>query len=293
MEGVHSRIVRLHRPFLSRGYSRGSKFAYSRDQCLNSARIIVECHYNLRDLATTGTFWFVYSHTLGAAIVLFLDLFWSVDNELPSAELVEKMRIVSMLPEIFSTSSQISNPGLRTIVNSASRIVNDLAAEVKVRQTTSVAQSFSPNGHHRPAKRESFAEVLRRISRNLSLSEGSSSEVWDGTVASLLNPTSLPVNNVAGGNQNGNWAADPHQLAQDRLNSGFYSALGVESHDAISHPAFANLWNLNASPGSHGESPNDSQIDLSLFFGDQASGPHNERTGPTADDQEIWRFLVG
>lgn len=46
-EALHSRIVRLHRPFFTRGYTPGSRFAYSTQQCLISARQVI---YTLRDL---------------------------------------------------------------------------------------------------------------------------------------------------------------------------------------------------------------------------------------------------
>ncbi|KAJ5986630.1 hypothetical protein N7451_010995 [Penicillium sp. IBT 35674x] len=127
LEGIHSRIVRLNRPFLSRGYAKGSKFANSKDNCLNSARIVVDCHYNLRDLTTSGSLWFVYSHTLSSAMVLFLDLFWSIDNNLPTAEIDEKTRTIYMVQEIFSMYSEISNIPLRRIVESAFRIISSPA----------------------------------------------------------------------------------------------------------------------------------------------------------------------
>lgn len=41
---IHSRIVRLHRPFLSRGYEEDSRFAYSTKACVESAKIVVSSH---------------------------------------------------------------------------------------------------------------------------------------------------------------------------------------------------------------------------------------------------------
>ena len=123
LKGIHSRIVRLHRPFLARAYTAGSKFASSRAQCLASARLVVDCHRNLRDLSTRGTFWFVYSHTLGAATVLFLDWFWAIDNHLPRAEVDAKAQTIYQVRDIFSTYSEISNASLRKVVESAFRII--------------------------------------------------------------------------------------------------------------------------------------------------------------------------
>jgi hypothetical protein len=35
--GLHSRMMRLHRPFLSRGYD-DERFSYSKEQCIRAAR---------------------------------------------------------------------------------------------------------------------------------------------------------------------------------------------------------------------------------------------------------------
>lgn len=55
--GTHSRIARLHRPYLSRGYTPGSRFSYSRDRCLWSAGIMVQCHYKVKEITSRGSFW--------------------------------------------------------------------------------------------------------------------------------------------------------------------------------------------------------------------------------------------
>ncbi|OJJ45899.1 hypothetical protein ASPZODRAFT_133766 [Penicilliopsis zonata CBS 506.65] len=247
LEGIHSRIVRLHRPFLSRGYARESKCVYSREQCLRSARIVVDCHYNLRDLTTRGTFWFVYSHTLGAALVLFLDLFWSIDNHMPPAEINERMSVIAMVHDIFSMYSEISNSSLRNIVESAFRIISDLSSEARNRQTV---EGVKPP----------FAEILKRVARKVSLDSASQTQP---AVTLPPQPLSLDAWNLP--------------MPQEALNSGFYSALGVQNHETMDDPSFANLWTLNYSPSQ--DSPNDSLSFLNV--------------AQPRDNYELWRFLAG
>lgn len=68
-----SRICRMHRPFLTRGYAPGSRFAASREKCLQSAIYVLE--HSGPILEVNINLWFVYSHNLAAIIVCFADLF--------------------------------------------------------------------------------------------------------------------------------------------------------------------------------------------------------------------------
>lgn len=52
---VHARLLRLHRPFLSRGYNPGSPFRYSTDQCIRAAGYIIATNYEL--LRVTSSLW--------------------------------------------------------------------------------------------------------------------------------------------------------------------------------------------------------------------------------------------
>lgn len=73
-EGLHHRLVKLHRPWMTRGQEdKHSRFAYSTEQCVKSARIVIESHHSISSVTTTQ--WFSYSHTLAATLVVFADLF--------------------------------------------------------------------------------------------------------------------------------------------------------------------------------------------------------------------------
>lgn len=72
------RICRLHRPFLTRGYTPGSRFAFSKDECIKSASFVINNQGAILDVA--ANLWMIYSHTLAAAIVLSADLFQCVQK---------------------------------------------------------------------------------------------------------------------------------------------------------------------------------------------------------------------
>ncbi|KAJ5805951.1 uncharacterized protein N7503_003553 [Penicillium pulvis] len=283
LEGIHSRIVRLNRPFLSRGYAKGSKFANSKDNCLKSARIVVDCHYNLRDLTTSGSLWFVYSHTLSSAMVLFLDLFWSIDNNLPTAEIDERTRTIYMVREIFSMYSEISNTPLRKIVESAFRIISDLISESQSRRSAKARSFNQANQQHPIPKPAPFSEVLRRISRNMTLGTRNTRVEDPGSTSSSSShfPSSASVSYNQQAYSNGSPANGPEQpMPQEFLSAGFYSALGMQMQDE-SDPTYAqSMWNLNTSPA-------DSQSDLSFLNVYQGAGPD------ISDRYGLWQYFVG
>jgi hypothetical protein len=48
MSGAYSRLVRLHRPFLVTGFT-NTRYRFSTDACLQSARKVIIAHYNGKD----------------------------------------------------------------------------------------------------------------------------------------------------------------------------------------------------------------------------------------------------
>ncbi|KAK9894355.1 hypothetical protein P389DRAFT_197652 [Cystobasidium minutum MCA 4210] len=162
--GTHSRIARLHRPYLSRGYTPGSRFSYSRDRCLWSAGIMVQCHYKVKEITSRGSFWFAFSHSLNAAMVLFLDLLWSIDNDLPISELIAKRKTLLKIQEIYSNSSEIANKSLREMVGLSHRVITGLLRECSARQTTRLTALFNNTDEVANSKPETFASILRRVS---------------------------------------------------------------------------------------------------------------------------------
>jgi hypothetical protein len=72
---LHNRLMRLHRPYLARGYV-DSRYAYSTEQCLSAARSYIALIRHAREVAFPGLrWWVVLQQCFTAAISLAIDLF--------------------------------------------------------------------------------------------------------------------------------------------------------------------------------------------------------------------------
>ena len=164
-------LVRLHRPFLSRGYNSSSPFHYSTQQCVTSARSIINSNFEL--LSITTSHWWLYSGTMRAVSVLFLDLFHQIDEDVSHAEVNEKRNILVKASIIFGTDVAI--PALQAVIEQGRRILrcaarcslprvladlvySGLFAAEENRRMTRAAQTLAPADESAPAL-ESFAQV--------------------------------------------------------------------------------------------------------------------------------------
>ncbi|KAI5479172.1 Zn(2)-C6 fungal-type transcription factor [Pseudohyphozyma bogoriensis] len=168
LEGLHNRIFRLHRPFSTRGYSQ-PKYRFSTDACIKSARVVIVSTHNI--FRATRDIWWIYSHVMGATLVLFNDLFQAIDHDLPAAEIDAKKDTLLLASQIFSGSDEITTPSLKNVVETGSRIIQGLFRAEEARRVGRAAQTLisASSGVAAPEddEVETFAEVLQRISRSL------------------------------------------------------------------------------------------------------------------------------
>ncbi|GAA5916676.1 hypothetical protein JCM6882_002263 [Rhodosporidiobolus microsporus] len=153
-EGTHSRIVRLHRPFMA-------KHDYSRKACLESAEKVIRADLDV--IATTNNAWFTYSHALGSAIVLFADLFMSIDEGLPETDIERKKEILVLAFNVFSRYDDIPSMQLRSVVQTGSKILGGLFLAEEKRRVTRAAAALVPGGAPADPTTETFAAVLQRL----------------------------------------------------------------------------------------------------------------------------------
>ncbi|GAA5923190.1 hypothetical protein JCM1841_005923 [Sporobolomyces salmonicolor] len=164
LQGVHNRLVRLHRPFLSRGWDPSSKFAYSADACIKSAKIVLVSHHN--NMNINRNLKMMYSHSLSAAIVLAADLYHSIDIGATDAEIEGKKDTLVMGLEIFSerVQSQVASRYLHHIIEQARRVLSGLFLEVEKRRARKAARAAA--GTDGAEKEEAFADILQRLTRD-------------------------------------------------------------------------------------------------------------------------------
>lgn len=123
--------------------------------------------------SATRDIWYSYSHVMGAALVLFNDLFQAIDHDASASEIASKKDTLHLASEIFERSSEITSPALQVVVQQGSKIMTGLFRAEESRRTARAAQHLlSASGgatfaqEEEPAV-ESFADVLQRISRSL------------------------------------------------------------------------------------------------------------------------------
>ncbi|GAA5906084.1 hypothetical protein JCM6882_003554 [Rhodosporidiobolus microsporus] len=231
LEGLHNRIFRLHRPLLSRA-GKNPKYKFSAEACLKSARAVVVSTHNIREAVADIPY--TYSHVLGAALVLFNDLFQAIDHDLSAPEIDSKLSTLSLALEIFSSSP--TSPALGSVVQQGHRILSGLFREEERRRTARAARALvlasnggaegAPTGEEE--EDETFAEVLQRIARSLN----SDSAPHRGTPPPTRNiPSRVPGTKAPGG---GPAAAAPNPSSSSNPVDNFDTADAAQASSALS-----------------------------------------------------------
>ncbi|GAA5904148.1 hypothetical protein JCM8208_003460 [Rhodotorula glutinis] len=164
MQGTHNRLVRLHRPFLVKGWEPNSRYAYSSDACVRSARAVVLSHHN--NLEFNRNLRMMYSHTLSAAIVLGADLYHAIDGGAPDAEIESKKSTFALSLEIFGRDIQdkVASRHLRVIIEAGRRVLTGLFAEQVQRRARIGARRAAGDD---TSSERSFAEILQSYAREM------------------------------------------------------------------------------------------------------------------------------
>ncbi|BGP24434.1 hypothetical protein JCM10295v2_003347 [Rhodotorula toruloides] len=192
LQGTHNRLVRLHRPFLVKGWEPNSKFAYSTDACIRAAKIVLISHHN--NININRNLRMMYSHSLTSAIVLAADLYHAIDEGCTDAELESKKEVLAMSLEIFSEDieKKVASHHLRNIISSARKVLSGLLFEQEKRRARRLARMMSGDSS---STERSFAEILQALARELEPEQiAASSAASVGTVpVRAMSSTSTPV----------------------------------------------------------------------------------------------------
>ncbi|KAK4051144.1 hypothetical protein OIV83_002966 [Microbotryomycetes sp. JL201] len=188
-EVIHNRLVRLHRPYFARGLQEHSPYRKSREQCVKSARIVIQSHHDIMDV--TNIVWFSYSHALTAALVLFADLFHAIDSGKSTQELDEMSEYLVMAYTIFSRSDEIASSILRSVAQQGAKVISGLFMAEKKRRHLREA------GAKQTA--EPFAKILQQITKELDTPPPRQNVPLSGAQAGS---SALGLNTDLGGNSN-------------------------------------------------------------------------------------------
>ncbi|TFY71887.1 hypothetical protein EVG20_g1101 [Dentipellis fragilis] len=149
-------LLRLHRPFMSRGYT-NAKLSPSTRACIASARAILRTQSAVIDYLPSR-FWPLNLHSIGAIVVLFIDIFHHIrhPNSSPGSSsdvdsnnnssigyAAEYAADIANTLAIFKKSESARAPPVRAIARQGQRVVHSLLeAETRLRGAGSGAGGF-------------------------------------------------------------------------------------------------------------------------------------------------------
>ncbi|ORY83004.1 hypothetical protein BCR35DRAFT_331369 [Leucosporidium creatinivorum] len=157
--GTHTKLVSLHRRFLSEGLEPNSPYAGSAAACIKSAHIAIVSLHNIKDVGRNE--WLTYSHALSASLALFTALFHALGRRAREDELEELRTPLRLAHDIFSPGDldTLYSASLRAIVRQGDRLFASLFAA-----SERVAQGRTGGAYEAP---ESFAEILDSVAKEL------------------------------------------------------------------------------------------------------------------------------
>lgn len=239
MIAINSRLVRLHRPFLSRGYSRASRYRYSNETCLQSAQTVLRVLHDLDGDLPSSAF-FCYSQAMSAALVLFNDLFRAIDEGAPPSQIDSKRDLLVLAYEAFTKPTR--KPALDPLAKQAARVLSALFMEQDKRRVARAAQALVSSD--RAAPHESFAQVLQRMARELALPPGVPASVSPTPRVDHAPdlPSSLPVDIGVPGNSNLGASLGSFELFQEIGLAPWYDANADSRRGSDDTPPDAQLF---------------------------------------------------
>ncbi|GAA5995967.1 uncharacterized protein JCM10292_004861 [Rhodotorula paludigena] len=163
-EDVYSRLVRLNRPFLGRGYNPSSPYRHSTLQCIEAAKKLISSNFEMLQIETSR--WWMYTGTLASSIVLMMDLFHAIDHDRPADEIKDKRDVLSKARTIFDTKA--ATPALEAVVEEGRKIISALLDAEESRRTTRAAHEMASTPI---PSLEPFSQVLKRVSRQVAAEE--------------------------------------------------------------------------------------------------------------------------
>ena len=160
MQAIWNRLVRLHRPFLSRAY-REATFAYSRTAALEAARQVLTYQTHLNDvpLIKAG---FPLLHIQGAAVVLLMDI-WTI-FEPESAQADADCALIESAKVFLSRGLKSRHNGIQKVAQQSLTVIELLfgALEDRKRQWRVNRGPLGNNGGD-IAEPEPYGRLLKRV----------------------------------------------------------------------------------------------------------------------------------
>ncbi|KAK7435698.1 hypothetical protein VKT23_019531 [Stygiomarasmius scandens] len=238
-----TRQLRLHRPFLFRGY-KDKRFAKSRDQCISSARAILNyLKSNDEHSAILLKWWIVLFYGFAASVVLFIDLCHQKADDAPDLE-YRRAELREAL-DLFKTAEHISTVSRNAIV----LLEGLMSAEPEIPSKPSRKRS-APDDDDEP-----FERIVKRMIVDANRNVGT-----PGSQSSFGSPTNARSSPIAAsfGHQRSNSSRSGSFSSGSGINSGYPARTQVpisNYHRRSSSSGLQTSWPYNSSNGSPVQSP--------------------------------------
>ncbi|GAA5827814.1 hypothetical protein JCM11251_007684 [Rhodosporidiobolus azoricus] len=150
LQNINIRLIRFHRPFMSRGY-REATYRKSTDAALAAARVVLETQKELdRTNAPLVKDCYQLNHIQVAIVCLFLDM-WQNSAAQPGApEATSDYRLISEASLVFHRALGSLRERVRAVARQSLLVIQCLFEALAARSAT--------------GRRESFAQLLKRVS---------------------------------------------------------------------------------------------------------------------------------
>jgi len=186
---IHSRMLRLHRPWLSRGYE-DERYAYSKEQCIRAARASLRMMSdNIGVARFLEKWWIPLFYVTVSGMVVIIDLLKTAKREMKSKATEEKIAEVKGALDQMRHISQTSIPAKAAI-----KVMDFLMTEVEERRrpggTSLGKRKATAEGEGLDDEEHNLQRAVKRLIRQAQLE--SDSPTPNGA-ASFVSPSSDPT----------------------------------------------------------------------------------------------------
>ncbi|ORY21258.1 hypothetical protein BCR39DRAFT_569954 [Naematelia encephala] len=241
---IHSRMLRLHRPWLSRGYE-DERFAYSKEQCIRAARASLRMMSKNDGTASfLEKWWIPLFYVSVSGLVIIIDLLRTAKRDMNNTETVQKITEVKGALDQMRQISDVSHPS-----RAAVKVMDFLLAEVEERR-----QPGSTLGKRKASPGEEDDEsglqrAVKKLIRQAQLESDSPSQSTHSGTTPTNDQSGLPSFSPRSGQMDMRIFSD---TPRDRP---VFDAYPMPGPPAISAPAFPDGTNSGGQNGANSLAP--------------------------------------
>ncbi|TKA56963.1 hypothetical protein B0A53_01364 [Rhodotorula sp. CCFEE 5036] len=269
VQGIHSRILRLHRPYVSKGRT-DETYRFSTERAISAARVILATQVSLSSAPLLrGAFQIV---NIQLAVIVLFSTLWQADDvdDATTPEVVEED--VAAITSIFGwlerhASSRVAE--VRLVASSSLKAFRMLMTAYQERKARREAMRSS-GWPSLSGDDESFGDALRRISTMVAVPDILAAGGADETM--YVTPAAITAHGGGGGGSGGSMSLDA-LLTPSPMHHQLSSGPSLSSHQASPFAATPPLGMTPRNDGIAGTGSGDGDFDRTLLEGLEFGDP--------------------